>query len=100
VDLLAIRKNHHQAISPHQRGDLFEMILIQVKGGSAAWPSVSDIARLRAVQSYYHARDVLLAEWRKGEALNLHSLRGATTVAGGSDPWVKLDRAQLKDLFR
>jgi hypothetical protein len=33
VDLLAIRKNHTKPKSPFKRGDLFEIILIQIKGG-------------------------------------------------------------------
>ena len=49
VDLLAIRKDHHQPKSGLKRGDLFEIILIQAKGGSAAWPSADDIRRLRIV---------------------------------------------------
>ncbi|MBA2438741.1 MAG: hypothetical protein H0V52_10420 [Acidimicrobiia bacterium] len=35
VDLLAIRKDHTIDLVKH-RGDYFEMILIQVKGGSAS----------------------------------------------------------------
>src|SRR3990170_160580 len=35
VDLLAIRKNHQKPKPPFKRGDLFEIILIQIEGGGA-----------------------------------------------------------------
>lgn len=36
VDLLAIRKDHRSKKAGRKRGDLFEIVLIQTKGGSAA----------------------------------------------------------------
>ena len=42
VDVVAIRKDHHK-IEDFKRGDLFEIVLIQIKGGSAARPSKDDI---------------------------------------------------------
>jgi hypothetical protein len=66
VDFMAIRKDHRTTAVP--RGDLFEIILIQVKGGSARRPSDEDVSRLRLVADYYHAREVVLAEWMKGSA--------------------------------
>lgn len=75
VDLLAIRKDHTTEKAGLKRGDLFEMILIQVKGGGAAWPSKPDIDRLRKVARYYRARDVLLAEWRPGKQPSLYRLK-------------------------
>ena len=47
VDLLAIRKN----------------------GGGAKRPDKSEIKRLRDVAKHYNARDVVLAEWVKGNQL-------------------------------
>ena len=38
VDLLAIRKNHQKSKAPFKRGDFFEIILIQIKGGGARRP--------------------------------------------------------------
>ena len=74
VDLLAIRKNHTKPKSPFKRGDLFEIILIQIKGGGAKRPDKSEIKRLRDVAKYYNARDVVLAEWSKGSRLKFYWL--------------------------
>jgi hypothetical protein len=74
VDLLAIRKNHQKPKSPFKRGDLFEIILIQIKGGGAKRPDRSEIKRLRDVAKHYNARDVVLAEWVKGNQLKFNWL--------------------------
>jgi hypothetical protein len=76
VDLLAIRKNHSKPKpkTPFKRGDLFEIILIQIKGGRANRPDRWDIKRLSAVAKHYHARDVVLAEWVKGNRLKFYWL--------------------------
>jgi|SRR5262249_10072174 len=74
VDLLAIRKNHAKAKSPFKRGDLFEIILIQIKGGGAKRPNKAENARLRVVADYYKARSVVLAEWIKGRPLEFYWL--------------------------
>src|SRR6187401_2340454 len=50
VDVIAIRKN--TARSNHaimKSGDLLEIILVQMKGGSARRPSAADRSRLKAV---------------------------------------------------
>jgi len=73
VDILAIRKNHKE-VSGLKRGDLFDLVLIQTKGGSAKWPSESDVVRLRKVAKYHRAKTVVLAEWKLGEKLNLYRL--------------------------
>lgn len=67
-DFLAIRKDHrdHGTRSPFNRGDLFEIVLVQVKGGTAPWPRDADLQRLRAVRRRYRARSVVLAKWEKG----------------------------------
>jgi hypothetical protein len=69
VDVLAVRKDTAapSRLPSLKPGDLFELLLIQVKGGSASLPSVDDRRRLAQVKDYYHARDVVLFEWRKGE---------------------------------
>jgi hypothetical protein len=74
VDLLAIRKNHQKLKLPFKRGDLFEIILIQIKGGGAKRPDKSEIRRLHSVAKFYHARDVVLAEWNKGSQLRFRWL--------------------------
>ncbi len=74
VDLMAIRKNHAKPKSGLKRGDLFEIILIQIKGGGARRPKLGDIRRLRAVAKQYGARDVVLAEWVKQSHLKFYKL--------------------------
>ena len=64
VDVLAIRKDtshsdHHLLKS----GDLFDIVLVQMKGGSAKAPSAGDIARLRAVARRYRAKAIVLFSW-------------------------------------
>jgi len=51
------------------RGDLFEIILIQVKGGTAKFPSPEDIARLVYVKEHHRADKVVLTEWKRGERM-------------------------------
>ena len=80
VDLLAIRQDHRKGAVAS--GDLFEMILIQVKGGSAPWPSESDIRRLRALEKHYNVRHVVLAEWKKGRQPVLYTLNLARRAGG------------------
>ena len=53
---------------------LFEIILIQIKGGGAKWPDKSDLRRLQSVAKYYNASAVVLAEWIKGSHLNFYWL--------------------------
>jgi len=63
-----------------KRGDLFEVVLIQVKGGSARAPTVSDCERLRQVARVYRAKAVVLFSWKRGNnstfsQLNLRTLK-------------------------
>jgi hypothetical protein len=74
VDLLAIRKNHRQDAEGLKRGDLFEIILIQTKGGAAPRPTAEDVERLLKVAKHHRAKAVILAEWRRGEKLVLFKL--------------------------
>ncbi len=90
VDLLAIRKDHRTGTVA--RCDLFEMILIQVKGGSAPWPSDADIRRLRAVEKHYNVRHVVLAEWKKGRQPVLHILNPSGRTGG---MWTETAAAML-----
>ena len=48
--------------------------LIQIKGGGAKRPDKSEIKRLRDVAKHYKARDVVLAEWVKGNQLKFKRL--------------------------
>ena len=67
VDVIAIRKDTSQPqLSSLKPGDLFEIVLVQMKGGSARQPSTKERCRLRLVAKRYHARDIVLFRWRKG----------------------------------
>ncbi|MCX6909611.1 MAG: hypothetical protein NTY01_16420 [Verrucomicrobia bacterium] len=74
VDLLAIRKDHRQEGTGLKRGDLFEIVLIQTKGGTSPRHTHDDIARLYRVAQHHRAKAIVLAEWRRGEKLDLFRL--------------------------
>jgi hypothetical protein len=61
-------KDHGEPIRGSKRGDVLQIILIQVKWGSAAMPTVEDGKRLSVVAKRLRARHVLLAAWKKGFA--------------------------------
>ena len=68
VDIVAIRKNTSIPLNVAlKRGDLFDIILIQMKGGSARTPTTDEKQRLRQVAKHYRAREVVLFEWKRGE---------------------------------
>jgi hypothetical protein len=75
VDLLAVRKDHGTQGGAVKKGDLFDLVLIQVKGGTAPLPTRGDIARLRKVATYHRAKAVVLCEWRRRKSLELFILR-------------------------
>lgn len=76
VDVLAIRKNtaqpRHDSL---KRGDLFDIVLIQIKGGGARNPNPVELYRLRLVARRYHARQVVLFQWRIGVSSHFFVLR-------------------------
>ena len=99
VDVLLIRKDHREPPKGLKRGDLFEIILLQIKGGSAPWPSREDIRRLRIVGKRYGAKAILLASWQKGTTPDVYELKkGIRTHAKGRDVWKLLP--SLKELLR
>ena len=68
VDVLAIRKDTSK--SEHsllKSGDLFDIALVQMKGGSAGLPDAAEVRRLRAVARRYRVKNVILFTWKKGE---------------------------------
>jgi hypothetical protein len=67
VDILAVRKNS-AAIqhAPLKAGDLFDFVLVQLKGGDAPMPTRADAARLRRVAAHYRALSVVLYAWKRG----------------------------------
>ena len=90
VDLLAIRKNHSPGKDDLKRGDLFEVVLIQVKGGAARFPSADELERLRIVGTAYNAKAVLLAQWKKGMQAPFYSLTSISSERIGKDAWTLL----------
>jgi hypothetical protein len=92
---LAIRKDHGEPPSGAKRGDLFQIILIQVKGGFAAKPTVDHGTRLRIVAKKHGACRVLLATWKKGKAARFFSLRPKANNAGD---WIEV--ADLEKVFQ
>jgi hypothetical protein len=77
VDVLGIRKD--TAKSDHEllkSGDLFDVVLVQMKGGSAKPPTLAEIRRLRVVARKYRAKNVVLFSWRRGQGCSFKKLRG------------------------
>jgi hypothetical protein len=96
VDLVAIRKDHGKPLTGTRRGDNFQIILIQVKGGTAPMPTAEDGNRLRAVARHHRARGVLLVSWTKGKGTRFFRLRQRQATTLGD--WIKLQ--DLNSIFR
>ena len=94
VDMLAIRKDHSKPMGAAKRGDALQIMLIQVKGGTAARPTPEDATRLRVVAKRHGACDVLLATWKKGTAARFFRLRRASA----GDAWAEV--TDLDSIFR
>lgn len=69
VDILAIRKKWDVPATEEFKNlkhlDIFDIMLIQVKGGSAPMPTADDIVRMEVVADHYHACNVLLYQWNE-----------------------------------
>jgi len=90
VDVMAIRKDtSHSDHRVFKSGDLFEIVLVQMKGGSARSPSAADIHRLRAVKQRYRAKAIVLFAWKKG--VSSHFLK-----LGRGVEWT---RSSAKEIF-
>ena len=87
VDLLAIRKDHRIKDSNIKRGDLFEIVLIQVKGGAAPFPTEKDILRLKKVSKYHRAKAIVLSEWKTRKRLQLYLLK--------QDRWKEIEANEI-----
>lgn len=91
VDILAIRKSGQKPGAPGLKAlDLFDIQLIQVKGGSAKWPTAQEISRLRLVRQQYDAKEVILFHWKKAECAEFYKLHDY------DDVW---DRSTAAKLF-
>lgn len=83
VDVLAIRKDFRKPPTSYlKRGDLFEIVLVQLKGGKARRPSDKELARLQCVASLYGDAKVVLFEWRKIEAGRAKSCKLSILIDG------------------
>ena len=89
VDFIAIRRNHKVEENALKIGDYFELILIQVKGGSASMPTEAEKIRLAKVGEHYHAKKIILSSWIKGKRLVLYYLE--------NNEWIELEP---KEVFR
>jgi len=75
VDILAVRKCTARATRPDLKsGDLFDLVLVQLKGGGAPMPTAADVKRLQAVADHYHALRVILYSWKLGSHSRYYEL--------------------------
>ena len=98
VDLLAIRKSHERNVKKAglKPGDLFEIILIQTKGGNAALPTQDDIRRLRILGRYYNSKFIMLSEWKEYQ-LNCYILKEnfEKKELHPKDVWIKIPVSEI-----
>ena len=95
VDILAIRKSGKKptaadALKGLKPLDLFEIIVIQVKGGSAGKPKEADINRMRLVAEHYQAEKIVLFQWKKANAA-----KTGFYVLGEGKTWGLLSAAEI-----
>lgn len=67
VDILAIRKRWEKTGAPEdgvlKHLDVFDIMLIQVKGGGALMPDANDVSRMERVADHYRIDKILLYGW-------------------------------------
>jgi hypothetical protein len=103
VDIVAIRKSSTApTIVGLKKLDLFDIILIQVKGGTAKGPTMEDIARLKLVSKQYDAKAIVLFSWKSKKiaeyrALNDNNEWVGTTAAKLFGKPAKVKRTQAAD---
>ena len=67
--MIAIRKDMSQPSNQLlKRGDLLDLLVIQIKGGSARGPTEDDCRRLREVAKTYRAKGIVEFQWRKAKS--------------------------------
>jgi hypothetical protein len=96
VDMIAIRKDHGRPYPGTKRGDSFQIVLIQIKGGQAAKPTDDDLKRLRKVARRHNACGILLSKWRKGKSAQSFSLR--PKAGNAKEDWAEID--DLAEFFK
>ena len=75
VDLMVVRKDHGRPPAGLKGGDRLDIVLVQVKGGGAPWPTDDDVRRLRAVTRLHRASTVVLSVWKQGLKPVFYKLR-------------------------
>jgi len=68
-----------------KRGDLFDIVLIQIKGGSARGPTAIDCRRLLEVKRVYRAKSVVQFQWRNVDFCKMWSDRAPAAVGARLD---------------
>ena len=94
VDAIAIRKDHCFEGSGFKRGDKLQIVLLQIKGGAAAWPTNGDVSRLRRVQRAVGASAVVLVRWSPKKYFEYHQLK-PHAVARARSAWVEVEAADI-----
>src|SRR5678815_4855564 len=75
VDVPAIRKDTSKSDDELLKsGDLFDIVLVQMKGGFARKPSEDEIDRLRVVAKRYDAKAIVLFQWKRGKGCTFKKL--------------------------
>lgn len=92
VDMMAIRKDHKTEGTRVKRGDRFEIVLIQIKGGGARRPTKEDVTRLRRIHRRYRAKASVWVHWKRKQSIVWHRLRPSARA-----PWAKVDN--LREIF-
>jgi hypothetical protein len=100
VDVIAVRKDHRSPSEGDRglkRGDALQLILIQIKGGSAAMPTPDDGDRLRILKRRHRASHVLLACWKKGTKAHFYELKKipANRASGFERDWRDVGEASV-----
>lgn len=89
VDVLAIRKDTTKPVNELLKsGDLFDIVLVQMKGGCARPPNGAQKQRLRVVARRYRAKEIVLFAWKREESCKFYRLTAANT-------WVQSSAATL-----
>lgn len=106
VDIVAIRKSGKKPIIEGLKPlDIFDIILIQVKGGSPSLPKDEDVKRLKIVKENYSAQAIVLFEWNKKEQvtrfsiLDVHDAWIVTTPADIFGKPKKVENNRVKTLL-
>ena len=87
IDIIAIRRDYSNKTNEIKKGDLFEIVLIQVKGGTAQMPKKNDVERMKKVGEYYNAKAIVLFEWKRSKVLNVFKLENSE--------WIKIQEIEI-----